>query len=77
MPGVHLCPPTSVCVRFRELSFDLLVRDCGGVDHSFAVTELPLEVVVAECGYAVETDAVKIVLKKWAKTGWHALQVHR
>lgn len=76
IPGVHLCPPSSVCVRFRELSFDLLVSDCGA-DHCFAVTELPMEVVVAECGYAIETDAVKIVLRKWAKTGWHALQVHR
>jgi hypothetical protein len=41
------------------------------------VTELPMEVAVNECAYAVETDAVKLRLAKWAKTGWHALQVHR
>jgi hypothetical protein len=66
-----------VRVRFRELSFDLTVCDLGGKDYQFAVTELPMEVQVGDCAYAVEPDAIKIRLAKWAKTGWHALQVHR
>jgi hypothetical protein len=41
------------------------------------VTELPMEVVVPECSYVVQTDVVKLYLRKWAKTGWHQLQLQR
>jgi hypothetical protein len=41
------------------------------------VTELPMEVVVPECAWVVETDCVKLYLRKWARTGWHKLQLHR
>jgi hypothetical protein len=41
------------------------------------VTELPMEVVVAECAYVVETDTVKLYLRKWARTGWRKLQLTR
>lgn len=50
MPGVHLLPPAAVTVRFRELSFDVLVSG-PSADYTFAVTELPMEVVVAECAW--------------------------
>ena len=61
----------------RELSFDVLIEDLGGADYTFAVTELPMEVVVAECKHTVETDCVKLYLRKWAKTGWFKLQLQR
>lgn len=41
------------------------------------ITELPMEVMVSECAYAIETDAVKVYLRKWARTGWHKLQLSR
>ena len=41
------------------------------------VTELPMEVVGAECAYVVETDTVKLYLRKWARTGWRKLQLAR
>ena len=37
VPGVHTCPPGTVAVRFRELSFDVTVSDLGGKDYAFAV----------------------------------------
>jgi hypothetical protein len=77
VPGVHRLPPSAVRVRFRELSFDVCVSDLGGRDHQFAVTELPLEVVVSKCSWSVAVDEVKLYLRKWAKTGWHKLQLHR
>jgi hypothetical protein len=77
VPGVHLLAPGAVHVRFRELSFDVCVADLGGRDYQFAVTELPMEVVVAQCTWAVEEDTVKLYLRKWAKTGWRKLQLHR
>ena len=61
----------------RELSFDVLIEDLGGADYTFAVTELPMEVVVAQCTFAVATDCVKVYLRKWAKTGWFKLQLAR
>ena len=36
-----------------------------------------MEVVVAECAYAVETDTVKVYLRKWARTGCQKLQLAR
>jgi hypothetical protein len=36
-----------------------------------------MEVVVPECAWVVETDCVKLYLRKWARTGWHKLQLHR
>ena len=77
VPGVHLLAPGAVRVRFRELSFDVCASDLGGRDYQFAVTELPMEVVVAQCTWSVEEDTVKLYLRKWAKTGWHKLQLHR
>ena len=77
VPGVHRLPPCAVRVRFRELSFDVCVSDLDGRDFQVAVTELPLEVVVSECTWAVVEDEVKLYLRKWAKTGWHKLQLHR
>ena len=77
VPGVHRLPPSAVRVRFRELSFDVCVSDLGGRDYQFAVTELPMEVIVGQCTWCVEDDAVKLYLRKWAKTGWHKLQLHR
>lgn len=36
-----------------------------------------MEVVVAQCEHVVETDTVKVYLRKWARTGWHKLQLNR
>ena len=36
-----------------------------------------MEVVVPECAYAIEQDTVKVYLRKWARTGWHRLQLSR
>lgn len=41
------------------------------------VTELPAEVVVPECAWAVERDTVVVYLRKWARTGWHKLALAR
>ncbi|KAK3232739.1 hypothetical protein CYMTET_56928 [Cymbomonas tetramitiformis] len=73
VPEVHLLPQKQVKARFRELSFDLTVEDLNGKDYMFAITEFPMEVVVDECKYEVRENEVKIVLRKWAKTGWFKL----
>ena len=50
VPGVHLLSAAAVTVRFRELSFDVLVSG-PSADYTFAVTELPMEIVVSECAW--------------------------
>ncbi len=37
VPGVQAAPPGAVRVRFRELSFDLVVTNLNGKDYHFAV----------------------------------------
>ena len=90
IPGVHTLPPEAVRVRFRELSFDVCAgplpapnappgapADC---EYRFAVTELPLEIIVDKCNYRVDDvdgGRVKVYVRKWAKTAWMKLAVHR
>jgi len=90
VPNVHTLPSDAVRVRFRELSFDVCVgplpapgappgapADC---EYRFAVTELPLEIIVDKCNYRVDdTDGgrIKIYVRKFAKTPWFKLAVHR
>jgi len=80
IPGVHEVPSKNIKVRFRELSFDFRCEDLDGKNYNFAVTELPMEIVVERCRYTVDgTDGgrVKIYLRKWARTSWRKIQVHR
>eukprot|EP00238_Polyblepharides_amylifera_P000778 CAMPEP_0196571218 /NCGR_PEP_ID=MMETSP1081-20130531/1397_1 /TAXON_ID=36882 /ORGANISM="Pyramimonas amylifera, Strain CCMP720" /LENGTH=279 /DNA_ID=CAMNT_0041888059 /DNA_START=157 /DNA_END=993 /DNA_ORIENTATION=- len=63
--GVQNIPASQITSRFRELSFDITVCDLNGKDFQYAITELPMEVVVEECYHEVEEDQIKIFLKKW------------
>jgi len=80
IPGIHKVPSHNVKVRFRELSFDFRCENLDGKNLNFAVTELPMEIVVERCRYTIDsTDGgrVKIYLRKWARTSWRKIQVHR
>ena len=76
VPGVHEVPPEKVQVRFRELSLDVRV-DLGSVVKTFAITELPLEIVVAESRWRVKEGQIVLFLRKWARTAWFKIQQKR
>ena len=76
VPGVHEIAPEKVQVRFRELSLDVRV-DLGSVVKTFAITELPLEIVVAESRWRAKEDQLVLFLRKWARTAWFKIQQKR
>ena len=76
VPGVHALPPEKVRVRFRELSLDVSV-DLGCVVKTFAITELPLEIVVSESRWKTKEDQLVLFLRKWARTSWFKIQQAR
>ena len=76
VPGVHALPPEKVRVRFRELSLDVSV-DLSSVVKTFAITELPLEIVVSESRWKTKEDQLVLFLRKWARTSWFKIQQAR
>lgn len=76
IPGVHELPADRVRVRFRELSLDVKVEAADKV-HCFAITELPLEIVVDKSSWKTKPDQLVLTLRKWAATSWFKLQLSR
>lgn len=87
VPGVRSIPERDIAVAFRAKSFDVSVierrkQGSGGVEnlvnHSFAVTELPMEILPAESSIRVSDtdDVLEVILRKEVQTTWFKLQVH-
>lgn len=88
VPGVRALPESCLRVSFRVKSFDVSVDDDQShattsvprqhILHTFAVTELPMEIVPAESSVRIadNEDVVEVLLKKEVQTTWFKLQVH-
>ena len=82
VPGVRGVPPGDVAVAFRAKSFDVSVterRPAGEVlVQTFAVTELPMEILPSESSVRVSDseDVLEVLLRKEVQTTWFKLQVH-
>lgn len=77
LPGVHKVPKQNIVSRFRELSLDCTVYDLNGNNWQFAITELPMEVVVKDSYHQVRENELKLYIKKHVRTSWFKLQLHR
>ena len=87
VPGVRALPESCLRVSFRVKSFDVNVDDDQRhaksaprkhILHTFAVTELPMEIVPAESSVRIadNEDVIEVLLKKEVQTTWFKLQVH-
>ncbi|XP_055964556.1 calcyclin-binding protein [Sorex fumeus] len=74
LAGVHQVPPESVQVRFTDRSFDLLVKNLNGKNHSMIVNNLLKPISVEGSSKKVKTDTVLILCRKKAEnTRWEYL----
>lgn len=74
LTGVHQVPPENVQVHFTERSFDLLVKNLNGKNHSMIVNNLLKPISVEGSSKKVKTDTVLIMCRKKAEnTRWEYL----
>ncbi|XP_054976169.1 calcyclin-binding protein [Sorex araneus] len=74
LAGVHQVPPESVQVRFTDRSFDLLVKNLNGKNHSMVVNNLLKPISMEGSSKKVKTDTILILCRKKAEnTRWEYL----
>ncbi|KAM7121758.1 calcyclin-binding protein-like [Molossus nigricans] len=70
LTGVHQVPTENMQVHFTERSFDLLVKNLNGKNHSMIVNNLLKPISVEASSKKVKTDRVIILCRKKAENTW-------
>ncbi|KAM4640944.1 calcyclin-binding protein [Discoglossus pictus] len=73
LKGVHQIPAENVHIQFTERSFELLVKDLNGKNHSMTVNNLLKPISPENSSKKVKTDTVLIMCRKKAEHKWEYL----
>ncbi|KAM9326949.1 calcyclin-binding protein [Gastrophryne carolinensis] len=71
--GVQNIPADNVQVQFTERSFELLVKNLNGKNHTMTVNNLLKPICPENSSRKVKTDTVLIMLRKKAESKWECL----
>ncbi|XP_040216313.1 calcyclin-binding protein [Rana temporaria] len=73
LKDVQNIPADNVQVQFTERSFDLLVKDLNGKNHTMTINNLLKPIAPENSSRKVKTDTVLLMLRKKSESKWEYL----